>query len=190
VELTNEQWTWLIVAVVALVVIAVVVVLLRNKSQHRQSDELRGRFGPEYDRTVEDSRSRREAEENLRHREERADSLQIRDLSGAQREHYGNWWNQVQSMFVERPAIALAEADRLVTDLMRDRGYPATDTNSALEDLSVRHAGLVERLRRAKGAQHEAAGVDAMRDAMLDYRAVVAELLSVDLRSMQDREPR
>lgn len=189
-ELTSEQVTWAVVAAVALIVVIALIVAARRRTQRTQSHALRERFGPEYDRTVESTNDRREAEANLRDRERRAETLQLRDLSADQRQHYGQWWNQVQTIFVERPAIALAEADRLVTDLMRDRGYPATDERTTLEDLSVRHAGLVERLRRAKRAQDGAAGVDSMREAMLDYRAVVAELLSVDLRSAQEREPR
>jgi hypothetical protein len=190
VELTNEQVMWAVIAIVALIAIIIAIFIARSRERSRESDDLRSRFGPEYDRTVESTGDRRQAEDNLRHREERAESLRLRELSTEQRQHYANWWTQVQTMFVERPAIALGEADRLVTDLMRDRGYPATDSDTAMEDLSVQHGNLVQRLRRAKDAQHDSSGVEPMREAMLDYRAVVAELLAVDLRSAQERESR
>lgn len=181
---------WLIIGIAALALLIVLLVIARRTDRKREQDELRRKFGPEYEKALEDSKSRRAAEENLRRREERVEHMALRELSAPQRDHYSQWWGQIQSMFVERPAIALTEADRLTTDLMRDRGYPATDRNSTMEDLSVRHAGLVQRLRHASDLNRTGASVEQMREAMLDYRAVVAELLAVDLRTSQERETR
>ena len=189
-NLSNEQLMWLIIGIVALLVLVALLIVASRTDRKRESEELRRKFGPEYEKAVADSKSRKGAEANLRHREERVENLMLRDLTQAQRDHYAQWWTQVQSMFVERPAVALAEADRLTTDLMRDRGYPATDRDSTLEDLSVRHANLVQRLRHANDLSRDERSVDHVREAMLDYRAVVAELLAVDLRTSQERESR
>lgn len=63
-------------------------------------------------------------------REERHDELDLRPLSDASRPRYTQQWQEMQSGFVDRPQVAVADADRLVTDLMRERGYPVDDTAS------------------------------------------------------------
>ena len=189
-DLTSAQTTWAIIAIVAIVGVLLLIGFSRRAAARKQSNTLREKFGPEYERAVEESKSRKSAEQMLHERQERVESLHLRDLSASQREHYGQWWNQIQTIFVERPAIALAEAERLTTDLMRDRGYPAITPESQVEELSVRHGHLVQRIRHAQDVAQHDTSVEAMRDGMLDYRAVVAELLSVDLRSSQDRESR
>src|SRR5215470_1550483 len=113
-----DTWIWIvIVAAVVVILVALVATVMVRKHRRRQ---LQGRFGSEYDRTVGDSRNRRSAERELREREAKVDELDLRPLSEASRQRYSQQWTDMQGSFVDRPQVAVADADRLVTDLMRE----------------------------------------------------------------------
>ena len=101
-------WAWILVVVAIIVVVAVALVLM----QQRQRAGLRERFGPEYDRVVEERDDRRQAERELAERAERRDKLDIKPLTSEQRGDYAARWESVQAAFVDRPreAVVLAEA--------------------------------------------------------------------------------
>ncbi|MFF3688236.1 hypothetical protein [Streptomyces sp. NPDC002187] len=163
-----------IVVVVCLLAVAASYVVRRRR--------LRERFGPEYERTVEDAGSRREAERELSEREKRHDSLDIRPLQPDVRDRYARDWRNVQGEFVDRPEGAVQDADLLVTSLMRERGYPTDNLAQKLADLSVEHGRTVEHYRVAhdvnqRSLKHEAT-TEQLRGAMVHYRALFEELLS------------
>ena len=54
-------WVWALIVVAAVAVVAIVIWLAMRE---RRTRTLRGRFGPEYDRAVESSDSKRGAEKN------------------------------------------------------------------------------------------------------------------------------
>jgi hypothetical protein len=120
--------------IVILVVVAVVVVVLlvalaiwSASRRRRRSERLQDRFGPEYDRMVEDDagrRARRSAESELEARAEQRDRLEIRPLGPGQRERYAERWHDAQARFVDAPAPALDDAEELLQQVMRERGYP------------------------------------------------------------------
>ncbi|MFD7445421.1 hypothetical protein [Streptomyces sp. NPDC059909] len=166
----------IIPVVVVLAALAVAALLLMR---HRR---LRERFGPEYDRAVEETGSRRAAERDLSEREKRHDSLDIRPLPSGVRERYTQEWDSVQGEFVDRPEDAVQDADVLVTSLMRERGYPTEDLTQRLKDLSVEHSRTLEHYRAAHevnrmSIKHEAT-TEQLRGAMVHYRALFTELLS------------
>src|SRR5919199_899159 len=115
---------WVIVALAVLLLVAVAVIVLQRQ---RRSRQLRGQFGPEYDRTLERADGRRTAERELAERRERREALDIRPLSPAARERFAASWQETQQRFVDDPSGAVGEADRLVTAVMRERGYPMDD---------------------------------------------------------------
>ena len=78
-QLTTNQIDGIIVALVALVVIALIVWAFNR----RRSEQLRAKFGPEYDRTVAVVGRRSEAEDRLAARSERVHKLVIRSLNSA-----------------------------------------------------------------------------------------------------------
>ncbi|MEU0950510.1 hypothetical protein ABZ379_49025 [Streptomyces canus] len=163
-----------IVVVIAVVAVMAWLVVRRKK--------LRERFGPEYVRTVEDADSRAAGERELRAREKRHDSLDIRPLDGTVRDRYTRDWTSVQEEFVDRPEDAVHDADRLVTSLMHERGYPTQDFEQQLKDLSVEHGRTLEHYRAAHdvdalSTRHEAT-TEQLRGAMVHYRALFDELLS------------
>jgi hypothetical protein len=172
---------WIIIALAVVLVVVVVVALLtgRHRRQHLQE-----RFGSEYDRTVEGADRRREAERELREREARHDELDLRPLSDAARQRYTQQWQEMQSGFVDRPQVAVADADRLITDLMRERGYPVDDFDTRSELVSVDHPDVVENYRTAHSiAVRTVEGrtsTEDLRQAVISYRALFEEMLVVD----------
>src|SRR6516164_4523647 len=115
--------TWIWIAIAAVVVIAVILIAAAAMASSRRRTHLQERFGPEYDRTVESADRRRRAERELREREARHDSLELRSLPPAARERYQERWTSLQTEFVDHPQVAVAEADSLISGVMRDRGY-------------------------------------------------------------------
>lgn len=163
------------VAAVVLLIAAGAVLFKRRRS-------LRERYGPEYERTVDGADSRFAAERELSAREKRHDSLDIQPLPSRLRERYSRDWDSVQHEFVDRPEEAVHDADRLVTSLMRDRGYPTDDYDQQLKDLSVEHSRTLDHYRTAHEvdtltADHRAT-TEQLRSAMVHYRALFDDLLS------------
>src|SRR5579884_187379 len=173
-------WVWAIIAV-AIVVIGLIALLTAWRRQ--RTSKLQGRFGPEYDRTVERHGSRRDAERDLQERAERRQELELRPLSPAARERYSTQWNAAQQRFVDDPAGAIAEADRLVAGVMQERGYPVGDDfERRAADLSVDHPHLVENYRGASRitqiSRERDASTEEQRQAMVHFRGLFDELLT------------
>jgi hypothetical protein len=171
---------------VAVIIIAIVVVLALAAiaGYFYRGQRLRKRFGPEYDRMVESSGSRFKAEQELRDRERRHRGLTLRELPAEARERYSAEWVQIQAMFVDDPRTATAQADALITRVMAERGYPTEKFDQRAADLSVEHAGTVDRYRRAhelslRNDQGDA-DTEELRNALVDYRALVADLLGTN----------
>src|SRR4051794_21842304 len=180
-------WLWIVIVVVAaVVVLGVALVALRS----RRTSDLRERFGPEYDRVAADAPTRREAESQLREREKRRDELEIRPLEPSDRDRYRTRWQDVQARFVDDPAGAVGDADTLIQEVMRARGYPVEDFDTRSADLSVDHPDVVESYRAAHGiaVAHERgnAGTDELRHAVRHYRALFESLVVVN----EEREVR
>jgi hypothetical protein len=176
-----DTWIWIvIIAAVVIVVVGAVAWASGSRRRHHLQD----RFGPEYDRTVEGADHRRDAERDLRDREARHDELDLHPLSDASRERYTKQWQDMQSGFVDRPQVAVADADRLITDLMRERGYPVDDFETRSGLVSVDHPDVVENYRTAHGiAERTITGrtsTEDLRQAVISYRALFDEMLVDD----------
>jgi len=150
------------------------------RAQQRRK-RLQEKFGSEYDRAMDGESNRRAAEQELEHREKRHAQLDIRPLSPAAHERYSQNWASIQQQFVDRPATAVVEADRVLTELMAERGYPTEGFEQQLADLSVEHSRTLEHYRTAHGTmlrQRENKGdTEDLRSAMLHYRTLFEELL-------------
>lgn len=167
--------------IIALILVAVVVGVAASISMRRQ--RLRKRFGPEYDRVLSESDSRRVAETELSEREKRVQGLELTDLSEATREQFETRWADVQELFVESPVEAIAQGQRLVEEVMRERGYPVAEFDQTIADLSVEHARTLDHFRSAHEVSQKAAADQATtedtRTALLQYRELFGELLGV-----------
>jgi len=82
-----STWVWIVIAIAAVIVVAAVAWSAFNT---RRRKGLQERFGNEYDRTVADAPSRREAESELSEREKRRQELDIRPLEQSARDRYAS----------------------------------------------------------------------------------------------------
>jgi len=170
-------------AAIVVIVLAVIVLALVGffVMQARRRQQLRERFGSEYDRTVDERDSRREAERELSQREKRHASLDIKPLSNTDRERYAQQWTLIQQQFVDQPADAVTEADRLVTSVMGQRGYPTEGYRQQVADLSVRHATTLDHYRSAHAIKERnddsQVATEELREAMVHYRSLFEDLL-------------
>ena len=150
-------------------------------SARRRHRHLEGRFGSEYGRTVDGAESRRKAERELREREAEHAELDLRPLSDAARERYETQWDALQQNFVDRPQVAVADADSLVTDVMRERGYPIDDFDAKSRLVSVDHPDVVENYRRGHSIYIKTvegkASTEDLRQAVISYRALFENLV-------------
>ena len=178
--------------VAILIVLALLVVLALFASRRRRSHKLREQFGPEYDRTVAEAGDRKEAESRLQERTARRQRLDIVPLDAADRDRYVEAWRQAQARFVDEPAEATREADRLITAVMRQRGYPIDDFEQRAADISVDHPQVVDDYRAAQAIasanERSEASTEDLRQALVHYRSLFEELLEVD-RADNDRQP-
>jgi hypothetical protein len=175
-------WVWIVIA--AAVVIVVLLAVWMVASSRRRTGQLKDRFGPEYDRTVEDADSRRKAERELREREAHRAQLDIRPLSPAARDRYAEQWQTTQTRFVDDPGAAVNDADRLVQQVMNERGYPTDDFEQRAADISVDYPHIVENYRAAHGTADAHKGGQAstedLRQSLVHYRSLFEELLQTD----------
>ena len=140
-------WLWILIALAVLVLLAFAAwSILRAWRRQR----LRERFRPEYDRSVAETGKPRRAEAELRGAREAARSARYPTaltplLTIATQAHGG----RVQEQFVDEPSSAVADADRLVGDVMRDHGYSVDNFKQRAADVSVDHPHVVEHCRVA-----------------------------------------
>jgi hypothetical protein len=174
--------TTAVVVIVLVVIVVLVALALLLRARARRREHLQGTFGSEYDRAVEDSGSRRRAETELAERERRHAELQITPLSPARRERFRAEWAGTQTSFVDRPTRAVGDADRLVTELMGERGYPTGDFDAQVADLSVEHHDVLDHYREAHriGVRSDDATTEELRQAMVHYRALFDRLLDAE----------
>jgi hypothetical protein len=171
---------WVVIAAVAAIII--LALAARMVSQSRRRSALRETFGPEYDRTVSSAGSRRDAERDLAERERAYESLDIRPLSEAARDRLTDDWQRAEQRFVDDPELAARDADRIVRDVLSERGYPDDDFDQRAAAVSVDHPHVVERYRHGHQMVHGngASGderTESLRKAMVDFRAVFEELV-------------
>ncbi|MDV7090176.1 hypothetical protein GXW84_40010 [Rhodococcus sp. IEGM 248] len=186
-------WGWILIAVI--VVIAVVAVIVaRAVSSRQRTERLRGRFGPEYERTVGEVGNLDAAEDELAARERKREKLDIVPLPAEARAKYADSWRTVQIEFVDNPSSAVGAADRLVIQVMRERGYPIDDFDQRAADISVDHPNVVENYRRAHSiylAQEQGGvGTEDQREAFVHYRALFEKLLETDENKDKSKETR
>lgn len=182
--------TVLIIAAIVIVALVVVGYLLMRR---RRSEQLRSRFGPEYDRAVEEKGDRSKAEAELAARERRVEKLDVRPLDPATRRGFMERWSEVQARFVDDPPRAVMFADALIAEVMSARGYPVKDFEQRAGDISVDHPEVVEHYRIAHdiAARHGRgeAGTEDLRQAMIHYRALFEDLVHQEAPAAPQPEP-
>jgi len=167
----------LIVVIVAVLVVAAIVFV----SKRKRSEHLREKFGPEYDRTIQQHGDAARAETELLAREKRVKKLTLRTLPAPDRERYAANWAAVQRRFVDDPPSAVTQADKLVTQVMDARGYPTGDFDQRTADISVDYPVFVQNYRAAREItlRHSKgqSSTEDLRQAMVYFRSLFDELL-------------
>ena len=178
---TIDTQTWIIIA--AVVVVGVVALAAWFSYQKKQSHKLHERFGPEYDRTVNELGSRTKGESELKAREKRVERLELLSLAPPEAARFTEAWRALQIRFVDNPKGVVVEAEQLVRELMEKRGYPMGDFERRAGDISVDHPNVVANYRSAQAIalrdQQGSADTEELRKAVVHYRALFDELLEV-----------
>ena len=172
----NPQLIWIAVAVA---VVLIAILAISAGARRARSARLREHFGREYDHVMQTSGSRTRAEEELVARAQEVKSFDIRTLTAAERDRFMAQWKRVEARFVELPTTAVVEADELVTEVMRTRGYPMADFEKHAALLSVKHPRVVEHYRKGHAAIGYGGQIstEGLRQAMLHYRALFDDLV-------------
>jgi hypothetical protein len=170
-------------AIIAIIVLALIVGGAAGAAAmfSIRQQQLRKRFGPEYDRLVAEYRSRRKATAELARRQRRVRDLDLKELSPEARTRYLDEWAAVQEQFVDAPQRTVGQAQQLVMTVMNECGYPTEQDDQILEDLSVDHARVLDHYRVATAfSQRAAAGTASTEDsrqAVIHYRVLFRDLL-------------
>ena len=182
----------LIIVLIALAVLIVASIVAWAAIRIRRSQNLRKKFGPEYDYTMEKLGDRRVAEETLEEREKRVNKLAIRTLDSNEWDHYHSEWIEIQADFVDEPSKSVEEANRLIKDVMGARGFPVADFEQRVADVSVLYPDFVSNYRNAhaiaaRNGHNGGVSTEELRQAMVYYRSLFEELLETAETSMKEK---
>src|SRR5262245_16096005 len=107
--------------------------------------------------------------------------LAIQPLSEPDRERFLAEWKLSQRQVVDDPVRAVYQADRLVTDLLRTRGFPSDTAKGRVGDISVAYPRVASSSREAFAIlgryRRGHSSTEDLRRAMVHYREVIDELL-------------
>jgi hypothetical protein len=180
--MTNQELMAIAIVVIAALALLSVWLFMKRKT----TTALRERFGPEYDHVLRTRDTQTEAERELQARQRRVEAFELKPLSREDAEAFGASWRSIQARFVDDPRTAVIEADRLIEDVMRARGYPVEDARHRLDDLSVDHAHVLDHYRAGREivTRHERgdASTEDLRQAMVHFRALFDELVAAHRR--------
>jgi hypothetical protein len=179
--ITSNPITLAVVIFFAVAVLVAIIASIWLYSRNRRTKELRSKFGPEYRRVARAEGDAAQAESILLEREKRVKKLEIKPLSDAQRNQFADQWEHAQAEFVDDPTAAVTHADTLVQEVMNVRGYPVADFEQRVADVSVDHPAVAQNYRLAHDIasrnEQDDVGMEKLREAMLHYRALFADLL-------------
>ena len=167
---------WIVVVVVVVVVVALVAVGARR----RRTAVLRDRFGPEYDRAVEnsdDQRAARPAFASVKGSGLSSTCGRCRKPTGCATRGSGVTCRSASST----AGRGRSRRRRARHPRHGGAGYPVTDFGAQADLVSVDHPGTVEDYRFAHAVQQrsgtEQASTEDLREALLRYRSLFDELL-------------
>ncbi|MDF2693971.1 MAG: hypothetical protein K0S65_2354 [Labilithrix sp.] len=181
--MTDTNTTWIVVglAVLALAIAVGVSLAVMRRAARQRTATLRERFGPEYNRAIQQYGGKK-GERVLAARAERVAKIEFRELSEADRGRFTSTWTTIQQQFVDDPRAAVARANELIKEVMRARGYSAdTGFEQRAADLSVDHPDVVQHYRAARALAQagtdQTMNTEELRQAVVHYRALFADLL-------------
>src|SRR5690242_19951405 len=98
----------------------------------------------------------------------------LRPLAVESRDRYINEWDEVEAKFVDAPEQAVREAEALVMSVLRERGHPLTERD------------LPDEVQRAQRLLRSRDRTEGMRQALLQYRAVMERMVGQQDETRQD----
>jgi hypothetical protein len=179
----------MVTAIVIIVLLALLLLGLfafqkaRKKTELQQRrSELKDRFGPEYERYLAGSDNRDKAERKLATIVDRREKLSIRELTDQEKSRFGDRWSAAQARFVDEPPAAVDDAEKLINDVMKERGYPMDDFGTRSDMIMVDHPQIVQEYRSAHESheRHRASGqleTEDLRQAFMHYRTLFHALM-------------
>lgn len=171
--------TVIILAVIAAFIIGGLLGMAFNRRQ--KTKRLQEKFGPEYERTINELGDKRQAEHELEARLDHVKNLNIRPLSAEETDRFTGEWQASQAEFVDEPLVALQKADRIIREVMKAKGYPVEDFEQRAADISVDYPDLVVDYRGlhliAVKEDDEEVSTEEMRQAMVHGRALFENLV-------------
>ena len=167
-------WNWFFIAAAVLIAFTLALIAVLSVTARKRTERLKKHFGPEYERALGEAGGQRAGEQELIARERKRQKLDIVVLSPEAHAMYAEHWRTVQAAFVDDPSKAVGDADRLVTQVMRERGYPIDDFDQRASDISVDHPDMVEHYRAAHTLhltqEKGDIGTEAQRQAFVHFR--------------------
>jgi hypothetical protein len=174
----NQSAMFLVVIAIAVLAVAIVAWAVVRKTRTKK---LQGKFGPEYERTVQQVGNRGKAEDELEARGKRVENFNLHPLSLEEQTRFRKEWATAQARFVDDPKGAVADGNRLVEELMQARGYPMGDFEQRAADISVDHPRVISDYRSAREiaarSEHGEGDTEDLRKAVVYYRTLFGELL-------------
>ena len=171
--------TTLILAAVIFLVLGGLLVMAVTRFQ--QTKRLKDRFGPEYDRMVNEVGDKRQVESELQARLAHVENLTIRPLTAEEVNRFALEWQSTQTEFVDEPLASLQKADRLIREVMKAKGYPVEEFEQRAADISVDYPDLVTDYRGlhliAVKEDDDQVSTEEMRRAMVHGRALFENLV-------------
>jgi hypothetical protein len=93
-------------------------------------------------------------------------AIGLRKLPPESRGRYETAWRAVEAKFIEQPQAAVAEADRVALDMLRERGANVEEDRLPSQLREARESG-----RQEEGRE----GTEGLRMAMLRYREIIED---------------
>ena len=89
----------------------------------------------------------------------------LRKLPPESRDRYENAWRHVEARFIDQPQTAVTDADRVASEMLRERGARMDEHK------------LPKQLREARELRNQSGegGTEGMRKAMLHYRRIIED---------------
>jgi hypothetical protein len=174
----SNTTTLILVAVVFLIVGGLLAMAVMR---FQRSQRLKDRFGPEYERLVNEAGDKHKAESELQARLAHVEALNIRPLTAEEVNRFSLEWQSTQAEFVDEPLASVQKADRLIREVMKTRGYPVEDFEQRAADISVDYPELVADYRGlhliATKEADDDVNTEEMRQAMVHGRALFENLV-------------
>jgi hypothetical protein len=174
---TTNTTVLVLAALGALIIVGLIGMIL---SRRQRTKRLQDKFGPEYDRTINELGDKRQAEHELETRLDHVKKLDIRPLSAEEVDRFTSEWQATQAEFVDEPLAAMRKADQLLSEVMKTKGYPVEDFEQGVADISVDYPDLVVDYRGlhliAVKDDDDEVSTEEMRKAMVHGRALFENL--------------